>query len=86
MVSFEIAGAERDEIFRFMSALRLIRPTSSLGDVYSLILYPAMATHRDLEPVDRAACGISEGLIRMSAGIEEAEDLLADLEQALAAV
>ena len=69
-----------------MKALRMIRPTSSLGDVYSLVLYPAMATHRDLSPEERTAVGISEGLIRFSAGIEDIEDLIADLEQALAAI
>jgi cystathionine beta-lyase/cystathionine gamma-synthase len=86
MLSFEIEGAERAEVFRFLSALRLIRPTTSLGDVYSLVLYPAMSTHRDLEPEDRAAVGISEGLLRMSTGIEDASDLLADLHGALAAI
>jgi cystathionine gamma-synthase/methionine-gamma-lyase len=86
MLSFEIAGAEQAEVFRFMSALRMIRPTSSLGDVYSLILYPAMATHRDYSMEERAELGISEGLIRMSAGIEDAEDLIADLDAALAAI
>ncbi|MDQ2683960.1 MAG: aminotransferase class I/II-fold pyridoxal phosphate-dependent enzyme [Chloroflexota bacterium] len=86
MLGFEIAGAGQAEVFRFMSALRMIRPTSSLGDVYSLILYPAMATHRDLSPEDRAAVGISDGLIRMSAGIEDVEDLILDLDQALAAI
>lgn len=86
MLSFEILGAAQAEVFRFMSALRMIRPTSSLGDVYSLILYPAMATHRDLTTEERSAVGIAEGLIRMSAGIEDIEDLIVDLDQALGAV
>jgi len=84
MISFEIAGASRDDVFKFMEALRLIRPTTSLGDVYSLVLYPAMATHRDLDPEQCAAVGVAEGLVRMSCGIEDAADLIGDLEQALA--
>lgn len=86
MISFEIAGAERDDVFRFMEALRLIRPTTSLGDVYSLMLYPGMSTHRDLDRPEREAAGVAEGLVRMSAGIEDASDLILDLEQALAIV
>jgi cystathionine gamma-synthase/methionine-gamma-lyase len=86
MISFEIAGAERDDVFRFMEALRLIRPTTSLGDVYSLMLYPGMSTHRDLERPEREAAGVAEGLVRLSAGIEDVGDLILDLEQALAVI
>ncbi|MGQ9585674.1 MAG: trans-sulfuration enzyme family protein [Anaerolineae bacterium] len=84
MVSFEIAGADRETVFRFMEALRLVLPATSLGDVYSLILYPAHSSHRTLTAEERAAVGIGPGLVRLSVGVEDAGDIIADLEQALA--
>ena len=84
MVSFEIDGAGRREVFRFFDALELCVPGTTLGDVHSLLLYPAHASHRTLSPEERALVGIGAGLVRMSVGIEAVEDLLADLEQALA--
>jgi cystathionine beta-lyase/cystathionine gamma-synthase len=83
MVSFEIAGADRTRVFRFMEALRLVLPATTLGDVYSLTLYPAHSSHRALSPQERAAIGIGEGLVRLSVGIEDVEDIIADLDQAL---
>lgn len=83
MVSFEIAYGKRDAVFSFMNALRLCLPATSLGDIQTLLLYPAMSSHRSLTPEERAAIGIGEGLVRMSVGIEDAEDIIADLEQAL---
>jgi len=83
MVSFEIAGAGRAEVFRFMEALQLVLPATTLGDVYSLTLYPAHSSHRALSPQERAAIGIGEGLVRLSVGIEDVRDIIADLDQAL---
>lgn len=83
MISFEIADADRARVFAFMEALRLILPATSLGDVYSLIMYPAHSSHRALTPEERAQIGIGEGLVRLSVGIEDVEDIIADLEQAL---
>ena len=83
MVSFEIAGADQAQVFRFMEALKLVLPATTLGDVYSLTLYPAHSSHRALSPQQRAAIGIGEGLVRLSVGIEDVEDIIADLEQAL---
>jgi cystathionine beta-lyase/cystathionine gamma-synthase len=54
-----------------------------MGDIYTELLYPSMSSHRMLSPEQRAAVGISDALLRLSAGIEEGHDLLADLEQAL---
>jgi cystathionine gamma-synthase/methionine-gamma-lyase len=92
MVSFELRDApsqgptrDRAGVFRFLDALRLIQPATTLGDVYTLALYPAMSSHRALSPAMRRRIGIGDGLVRLSAGIEEAADLIADLEQALAA-
>jgi len=83
MVSFELAGAGREQVFRFMEALQLCLPATTLGDVYSLVLYPAMSSHRALPAEERARIGIGDGLVRLSVGIEEAADIVADLERAL---
>ncbi len=83
MVSFEIAEAGQREAFRFVEALALCVPATSLGDVYTLCMVPAHSSHRSLTPEERARIGISEGLVRLSVGIEAVEDLLCDLDQAL---
>lgn len=86
MLAFDIRGADRAGAHRFLDALRVCIPATTLGDVYTLALYPAMSTHRGLEPNDRAALGIGDGLLRLSAGIEDVEDIIMDLSQALDAV
>ncbi len=83
IVSFELANAGRDEVFRFMNALRLVVPATSLGDVHSMMLYPAMSSHREISPKQRARMGITDGLVRLSVGIEAVEDIIHDLGQAL---
>jgi cystathionine beta-lyase/cystathionine gamma-synthase len=83
MLSFEISGADKAKVFRFMEALTLCLPATTLGDVYSLVLHPATSSHRGLTPEERARVGISDGLVRLSTGIEAVEDILTDLEQAL---
>ncbi|MCY4588649.1 MAG: PLP-dependent aspartate aminotransferase family protein [Bryobacterales bacterium] len=83
MVSFEIKDAGRQEVFAFMDALRMIVPATTLGDVHSLMLYPAISSHRDLAPKHRERLGIRDNLVRLSAGIEAVEDIEADLDQAL---
>lgn len=83
IVSFEIKGAGREEIFRFMDALKLVVRATSLGDVHTMMLYPVMSSHRDISPKHRERMGIRENLVRLSAGIEAPEDVIADLEQAL---
>jgi cystathionine gamma-synthase/methionine-gamma-lyase len=83
MLSFEIAQADRSRAFRFMENLKLCLPATTLGDVYTLVLHPATTSHRALTPEGRAKISINEGLIRLSAGIEDADDIIADLDQAL---
>jgi cystathionine gamma-synthase/methionine-gamma-lyase len=83
MVSFDLKDAGRDEVFRFMDRLKLIVRATSLGDVHSMVLYPAMSSHRDLAPKHRQRLGIGDGLVRLSLGIEAVEDVIADLQQAL---
>jgi cystathionine beta-lyase/cystathionine gamma-synthase len=83
MVSFELRDAAEPEVFRFMEKLKLIQAATSLGDVYSLLLYPAQSSHHALGREERLRQGIGDGLVRLSVGIEAAEDIIADLEQAL---
>lgn len=86
VVAFELRNASQAEVFRFFEALRLVQPATTLGDVYSLMLYPAHSSHRALSAKERAEVGISNGLVRLSAGIEAAADILADIKQALEAL
>ena len=83
ILSFEVKGADREGIFRVMNSLKMIVPATSLGDVQTMVLYPAMASHRDLSPKHRARLGIHDNLLRLSTGIEAVEDIIADLDQAL---
>jgi cystathionine beta-lyase/cystathionine gamma-synthase len=86
VLSFEIRAAGRAEVFRFMEALSLCQPATTLGDIYSLVLHPASSSHRALTEAERAQVGIREGLLRLSAGIEDPADIQADLEQAFRAL
>jgi len=70
MVSFEIKGAGREEVFRFMDSLKLIVRATSLGDVHSMMLYPVMSSHREVSPQHRQRMGIRDSLVRLSVGIE----------------
>jgi cystathionine beta-lyase/cystathionine gamma-synthase len=83
MVSFELRDAAEPEVFRFMEKLKLIQTGTSLGDVYSLLLYPAQSSHHALGREERLRQGIGDGLVRLSVGIEDAQDIIADLDQAL---
>lgn len=83
MISFQIDGATREDVFAFLNRLKMIVPATSLGDVHSMILYPPMSSHRDVSPKQRERMGITDSLVRLSTGIEAAEDIIADLDQAL---
>ena len=83
MLSFDLAGAGRAEVFAFMEKLQVIQRLATLGDVATLASYPAHASQRALAFEERAALGIGDGCVRLSVGIEDADDLLADLAQAL---
>ena len=86
LVSVELSDNSRAAAFRFMDALKLCVRSTSLGDVFTSALHPATASHRDLSPARRRELGISDGLIRISVGIENVKDIIADIDQALAAV
>ena len=82
MLSFEVKGG-RAAGTKLVNALRLITVAVSLGDAETLIEHPASMTHSTYTEEELAASGIPGGLIRLSAGLENAEDIIADLEQAL---
>jgi cystathionine gamma-synthase/methionine-gamma-lyase len=84
MISFELKDAGREEVFAFMNKLKMVVKATSLGDVHSMLLYPAMASHRDLSPKQRERLGIRDSLVRLSVGIEDPGDICADLLQAIA--
>lgn len=86
LVSFELQGAGRAELFRFLDGLRLMLPATSLGDVYTLVSAPVISSHRGLTPEQLAERGIGEGMVRISVGIEDVEDLIEDLGAALGGV
>ena len=85
MVAFELKGGI-EAGRRFMNALQLITRAVSLGDAESLAQHPASMTHSFYTPEERAAHMISEGLVRISAGLEDLDDLLTDIDQALKAI
>ena len=82
VVSFEVDGGKA-RAFRLLNTLRLIDISNNLGDAKSLITHPATTTHQRLKPEERAELGISDGLLRLSVGLEDPEDLKEDLVQAL---
>jgi len=83
LVSIKLKDDTREGAFRFMNALRMCVRSTSLGDVFTSLLHPATASHRDLTPTRRLELGISDGLIRISVGIESVDDIIADISQAL---
>ncbi|OQW55637.1 MAG: O-succinylhomoserine sulfhydrylase [Proteobacteria bacterium SG_bin9] len=83
LVGFEVKGGKA-AAFRTLNALKLSRISNNLGDAKSLVTHPATTTHQRLTPEARAELGIGEGFIRFSAGLEHADDVIADLTDALA--
>ena len=82
LVSFDLAGGKR-AAFGFMNRLELVDISNNLGDSKSLITHPGTTTHRTLSPEDRDRVGVTDGLVRLSVGLEDADDLADDLRQAL---
>jgi O-succinylhomoserine sulfhydrylase len=83
-VTFEVAGGKA-AAYRFAGALNLIDISNNLGDAKSLITHPETTTHQRLSPEARAELGVTSGLMRLSVGLEDVDDLCEDLEQALKA-
>jgi cystathionine gamma-lyase/cystathionine beta-lyase/cystathionine gamma-lyase/homocysteine desulfhydrase len=84
MISFDLGSLARAK--RFLGRVRLCSLAESLGGVETLISHPASMTHGSVPPAERRKIGVTDGLVRISVGIEDVRDLLADLEQALAAL
>ncbi len=85
MVAFELTGGH-DAGLKFLNSLKLCKIAVSLGDAETLVEHPASMTHSPYTPEEREKYGITEGLVRISAGLENAKDILADVKQALAQV
>jgi len=83
MISFELVNESPDEVKRVLSSTRVFSLAESLGGVESLINHPATMTHASIPREERLKNGLKDGLIRLSVGIEDAEDLIADLKQAI---
>lgn len=84
LVAFEVKGGKRAS-FAFLNALELIQISNNLGDAKSLVTHPATTTHKNLSQEARDELGISDGMIRLSAGLEDTQDLFDDIERAIAA-
>ena len=82
VVTLEVKGGQA-AAFRFLNALEIVKISNNLGDAKSIITHPATTTHQRLPPEQKALLGITPGLVRLSLGIEDADDILADLNQAL---
>jgi len=85
MLAFELRAGTRAAVYRCLDNLQLCLYATTLGDVYSMVSYPAVSSHRNLTDAERHARGITDGFIRLSVGIEQVEDIIADLDQALRA-
>ena len=85
LVAFEVAGGKKGA-FAFQDGLKLVRISNNLGDAKSLITHPATTTHQRLKPQQRADLGISDGMVRLSCGLEHPDDLIDDVVTALKAV
>ncbi len=85
LLAFELEGG-REAAWRFIDAVRMISITANLGDAKTMITHPATTTHGRLSPEEREAAGIEEGLVRLAVGLEEPQDVMADLERGFAAL
>ncbi len=85
MIALDVKGGKAGA-FRFLNALKLIRISNNLGDAKSLVTHPATTTHQRFTPEQRGEMGISDGLVRLSVGLEHRDDLLSDIADALTQV
>jgi cystathionine beta-lyase/cystathionine gamma-synthase len=85
LVSIELKDNTTQAAFRFMDAVKLCLRSTSLGDVFTSVLHPTSAFLRDVTPARRRELGVSDGLVRISVGIENIDDIIRDIDQALRA-
>ncbi|MBC7304997.1 MAG: PLP-dependent transferase, partial [Nocardia sp.] len=82
--TFALAGDDgKKRAFEVLNRLRIIDISNNLGDAKTMITHPATTTHRAMGPEGRASIGLSDGVVRLSIGLEDLEDLLGDLDHAL---
>ena len=86
VVTFDLKEATKAAAFRFLDSLEIAASATTLGDLFSEVLYPSISSHRRVAPDERARLGITDGTLRMSVGIEDPDDLITDLDGALAKV
>lgn len=84
IVTIRLKDDTREAAYKFLNSLKLCTRAASVGDIFTGVVHSATATHRELSPGKRASLGITDGLIRISVGIEDIDDIAADIEQALA--
>ena len=84
LVGFELRGG-RDAGRKFIDSLKMFYHVANIGDARSLAIHPASTTHSQLTPEEQAKTGVTDGYVRLSVGIEHIDDILADIDQALAA-
>ncbi|MEQ8804215.1 MAG: PLP-dependent transferase, partial [Rhodospirillales bacterium] len=85
LVGFELTGGG-DSGAKFIDALKMFYHVANIGDVRSLAIHPWSTTHQQLSDEEKIAAGVTEGYVRLSVGIEHIDDIIADLDQALAAL
>ena len=85
VVTFEVAGGKKGA-FKAAKALKLVDISNNLGDAKSLITHPGTTTHQRMTPEARLAAGVTDGMLRIAVGLEDAEDVCHDLAQALATI
>lgn len=83
VITVRLKDDTKEAAYKFLNALKLCTRAASLGDIFTGITHPATATHREMSPARRKKLGITDGLIRISAGIEDVKDVIADIDQAL---
>ena len=83
VVTFALKDDSRAAAYRFLDALALAASATTVGDLFTEVLHPATASHRRIDPVERARLGITDGTVRVSVGIEDPYDIVADIDQAL---
>jgi len=86
VVTFALADDSRSAAYRFLDALEVAASATTVGDLFTEVLHPATASHRAIVPAERARMGITDGTVRVSVGIEDPYDIVADIDQALTRV
>src|SRR5258708_25368394 len=86
VVTFALKNDTREAAYAFLDSLEVAASATTVGDLFTEVLHPATASHRRIDPAERARMGITDGTVRVSVGIEDPYDIVADIDQALARV